>query len=70
MDSVYVQISKIGVEIDHHESDLYVRDTYEVRRILENTETNYSVFRDENNEPWLDVPFAYEPFWASRIGKR
>lgn len=55
-----------GIEIDHHESDLYVRDTPRARAILKERDLKFKTFRDSNGDPWLDVPFAYEPFWEGK----
>lgn len=55
-----------GVEISHHESDLYVKVTPESRAIVEDYEfrCNVTAFRSRvDGELWYDVPFAFDPFW-------
>lgn len=54
-----------GIEIDHHESDLYVPDTPEARAILarHNVKVNAwcatTFICRKTGEPYLDIPFAY-----------
>ena len=53
--------------IDHHESDLYVRDTPAVRLVIRQFGLNSSGFTSKvDGQRWLDVPFAYEPFWTKK----
>lgn len=71
--SLYLKLKRAGCEIDSWQSDLYVRDTPEVRAIIQSHDdeagkkTRYSRFtsqRDGNR--WVEVPFGFEPYWASR----
>lgn len=70
--SLYQDIVALGVEHGHHESDLHVKDTPEVRRVLAKHGKrvdghNVQPFRsNENGSAWLDIPFAYEPHFAER----
>ncbi len=64
-----------GLEMDHHESDLYLKDCPEARALLEEHDKrgkavrivdgwNVSVFYSQiDQQPWLDIPFAYGPAW-------
>jgi hypothetical protein len=53
--------------IDHHESDLYVRDTPLVRAIVRQFGRESRGFTsDVDGQRWLDIPFAYEPFWEKK----
>lgn len=67
-------IKQAGIEFASHESDLYLPDTPEVRAILEKypvSKSNAQRFKNQlNGEIWLDVPFAYLPFWERRTVKR
>jgi hypothetical protein len=68
MPTVYEQLSRAGVELDHHESDLYARVTPESRAIVEAYEfrNNVTTFRSQiDGTPWYDVPFAYDPYWTN-----
>jgi len=57
--------------IDHHESDLYVRDTPLVRAIIRQFGRESSSFTSKvDGHRWLDVPFAYEPFWTKKAASR
>ena len=67
-----------GLEIDHHESDLYVKKTPAAIFVL--SEFNYdpelkkldkyrgvSTFKSSiDGSEWFDIPFAYLPWWRER----
>lgn len=65
------------IDIDHHESDLYVRKNNDSTRIIneyynENKELKKDVFVSTfiSNIPphdkWYEIAFAYDPYWAER----
>ena len=57
--------------LDHHESDLYVRDTPIARLVIRQFGRESSAFTSKvDGQRWLDVPFAYEPFWDKKAKKR
>lgn len=64
MSSIYQQLKAAGVPLDHHESDLYAKQTPESKSIVGAYEhrCNVQAFRSDG-EWWYDIPFAYEPFW-------
>jgi len=79
--SIYERAKAAGIEcgrgedrgMDHHESDLYLKATPEARRILkewqEESGRNGGVtyFTSQiDGARWMDIPFAYDPFWARR----
>jgi hypothetical protein len=71
--SIYDELKAAGVEIDHHESDLYAKDCEATRRILgiENGKKRRNVsatrFRSQNDgSVWWDIPFMYQPYWDKR----
>lgn len=65
--SLYKELVAAGVPIDHHESDLYVRDTSVARSILARHGKKGTAFTSQiDGKRWLDVPFAYEPFWEKK----
>lgn len=56
-------------DIDHHESDLYLRKTLKSEKLINEYEfiNLVSVFRDNiDNELWYEIPFAYSPYWERR----
>lgn len=67
--SIYEEMIAAGVEYDHHESDLYVKDCQEARDVLKMHDKkvdgwNVERFTNEiDGTPWLDIPFAYTPYW-------
>lgn len=73
--SLQQQLLAAGVEIDHHESDLYAKVTPESTRILEDAGIvvdghNASVFTSQiDGERWYDLPFKYDQFW-DRVEQR
>lgn len=65
--SLYAAIVAEGIKTDHHESDLYVRATPRAFAILrEFKRAGCHTFRSQiDGLLWIDVPFAYEPFWKA-----
>jgi len=69
-DSPYRALKAAGLAIEHHESDLYVRATAEAQRIVKKSGWGHKTFwsnRPPVGELWLDVPFAYDPWWKKRM---
>ena len=72
-DHVYYALLETGAKTDHHESDLYIEDTPAVREVLKKYKLDRQAqpFKDNTDgTPWLDVPFAYLPFWFKKNGSR
>ena len=77
--SLYTEMKQAGIQTDHHESDLYVIDCPEARAILENHGLkvdgwNVQPFMSPSKHTigataWLDIPFAYVPFYLIDGGK-
>ncbi len=68
--SIYTELKEIGAVINSHCSDLYTPDTPEAREILERNGKkldgwNVQRFQSEG-QWWLEVPFAYEPYWDNK----
>jgi len=67
--SIYTEMVQAGIQIDCHESDLYVIDCPESRAILANhgkrpDDWNVQQFTSQlDGKGWLDIPFQYSPFW-------
>jgi hypothetical protein len=62
-------IVKAGIQYGNHCSDLYVPDTKETRAILAQFPEIMMCTRFTHNEyktTWIDVPFAYDPYWELR----
>lgn len=68
-DSLYDQLNQAGCKLDHHESDLYVKQSLEATRIITDYETkggitNQSKFVSQvDGEWWIELPFHFKPFW-------
>ena len=62
--TIYDECMEKGFEIDHHESDLYIKDCPKARELLDRHNQPFTSFISQiDGEAWLDVPFAYQPFW-------
>ena len=69
--TLYERLKAAGIELDHHESDLYAKDSEQTRAIIEEhrKENNgyplsASRFRSKiDGSTWWDIPFYYDPFW-------
>jgi hypothetical protein len=65
--TLYDSCVAAGLEMDHHESDLYLYDCPEAREILGQYNQKFEEFIDNiDGEDWLDVPFMYQPFWDAK----
>lgn len=66
-EQLYDELVKEGFKLDHHESDLYIKDSPLARELVTKHGFVYTTFKDDiDHEMWLDVPFAYAPFWRER----
>jgi hypothetical protein len=64
--SIYQDLKAAGVQLDHHESDLYAKVTPESQAIVDGYRFKCNVTRFTSQIDglrWYDIPFAYEPFW-------
>lgn len=75
---LYIRILEAGIpksDIDHHETDLYVRVTEQSKRVIENyikeahAEHMVKTFRSNiaPHDLWYDCPFCYLPMWEERL---
>jgi hypothetical protein len=65
--SIYQEACKAGLSLDNHESDLYLKECTEARRLVQNAKVAFSYFISQiDGQTWIDVPFAYDPWWAKR----
>jgi len=67
---IYDKMIKHKQEIDHHESDLYVKVTDISKEIVEEYKykTIVTTFISQiDNCLWYDIPFAYKPFWDKKF---
>lgn len=68
MNTLYQDLLMANVPTDSHASDLYVKDTPEARRILQDHGKPLTgLFRNNiDGLLWFDVPFMYAPWWEAR----
>lgn len=70
MTNLHEQLVKINAEITNHCSDLYVRLTPEVLKLVQASGRKFSFFENQvESGVWIDVTFAYEPYWAEKQAK-
>jgi hypothetical protein len=67
--NLYDDLVGAGIPLDHHESDLYVLHTPMAVSIIRQHGQLGTPFIGTDGKRWLDIPFAYMPFWRSREGK-
>lgn len=71
--SLYDEIVAAGIPHDHHQSDLYVPATKEAAALIKARRSHGEVHHVQGfidnvtGKPWLDVMFAYDPFWEARV---
>jgi hypothetical protein len=69
VEQLYEALKSIGAKIDNHESDLYVLQTPETLALVQDSGSKYSTFVSQlDGEVWIDVPFAFLPWWRARTG--
>jgi hypothetical protein len=72
--SLYDKLKAAGQQLDHHESDLYVKWTAEANAIIRAhggpEAANARSFTGQDGERWIDIPFAYTPWWKKRQQQR
>lgn len=56
-----------AADIDHHNSDLYLRRTPAAMAIINRLENKalLSVFRDPSGAAWYELPFCFTPYWEN-----
>lgn len=68
--SLYNTLKAAGIEMNNHESDLYVKVTPQSTAILLTFPTHFENaqrFIDRTNgDLTYDVPFAFEPYWDAK----
>lgn len=54
-------------DIDHHNSDLYLKRTPASKAIIDRMENKVllSVFRDSSGVAWYELPFCFTPYWEN-----
>ena len=66
--TLYERAKAAELEMDNHESDLYLKDTPEARRIVGEWQAatgidgSITYFRCDGAQ-WIDIPFMFDPFW-------
>jgi hypothetical protein len=68
--SLYEELVAAGFPLSNHFSDLYFPDTPQTRAILDRhpvQKTNATNFVNQaplnKGQLWIDVPFAFDPWW-------
>ncbi len=68
--SLYRDLVAAGIPLDSHESDLYALATPEAVAIVTRSREYFESFISElDGRRWLDVPFAFEPWWERRAAR-
>lgn len=54
-------------DIDHHNSDLYLKVTPAAAALVARLENKalLSRFRDPDSVAWYELPFCYSPYWEN-----
>lgn len=70
VESPYDAAVAAGCEIDHHESDLYLKCSPEADAIVKRFGCSAERFRSQiDGALWWDIPFAFLPWWERRASK-
>jgi len=60
--TLYERLLAAGAKLDSHESDLYVRIDAASAPFAAELADKARHFQHEG-EQWVEIPFAYDPFW-------
>jgi hypothetical protein len=69
--SLYEKLKEAGIKLDSHESDLYFEMSGRAMRIATQFSVEMkaaTVFTGTDGKLWVDVPFAYQPWWEGKVG--
>ena len=62
--TLYEECVEAGFDLDHHESDLYIKDCQAARTLLNQYGRQFTRFVSQiDGHRWWDVPVAYQPYW-------
>jgi hypothetical protein len=64
--TLYDALVEAGCRIDNHESDFYVLATGKALAIVAQFVDKPLYFRGTDGLPWVEVPFAYQPYWRAK----
>ena len=64
--TLYHEAKAWGLVMDHHESDLYLLANPGSRALVAKHGVKAETFRGTDGRMWLDIPFAYAPFWEAK----
>jgi hypothetical protein len=68
MATLFEQLTAARCKTDHYESTLYVESSETSIAIVRKSGLPYSFFVDNIDKTlWIDVPFAYTPFWEAAV---
>jgi hypothetical protein len=69
---LFEAVKAAGIAYDNHESDLYIEATPEARALLrryEHRDNARPFVHAVTGAIWLDVPFAFVPWWDARAAQ-
>lgn len=68
--TLYEEVVALGIEHDHHESDLYLPSNQVTRDLIKKHGLVGSAFVSQiDKKVWIDAPFSYDPYWSKLCGK-
>jgi hypothetical protein len=69
-DNPYKALKALGVPMDSHESDFYVKATPEAVALVRASGWTHMFFQSQiDGQTWIDVAFAFEPFWEAKVSR-
>ena len=72
MKTIYERLIEAGIEVEGHESDMYVRVTKESMDIIGQWEVDTGALRtvtfaaEPDGARYYDLPFQYTPYWDAK----
>jgi hypothetical protein len=63
---LFEAVTALGIEYSSWQSDLYLPATQAVIALVKHHGHHFTTFHNNiDGSLWIDVPFAYSPFWIS-----
>ena len=70
--NIYDEAKKLGIEMGNWCSDLYLPVNEQTQKLVADYKFKKNVTTFTSNidkKLWYEIPFAFDPYWESRVGK-
>jgi len=64
--TIYQEMKAAAVDLESHESDLFVPVTKMTTAIVEKYHHEVGQFTDSQGKKWYEIPFGFDPWWTEK----